>query len=135
MRNPLLTDGQKLQPLSVWKKELCGYTFEKNDINYCVLNCNLELKLELININTLPRKDYEREYKRLKRFKKIYGLKVNELAKIKFTTERTVYNNLQKFDIIPGISPLSIKFNQKIFLWNPLRNNIPSLEGNGRGGL
>lgn len=123
MRNPLLTDGQKLQPLSQWKRELRGYTFEKNDVNYNVLNCRLEVKFQLFNIDTMPRKDYMRDYMRdymkQKRFKPTPGLRVSELAQIKFCNKKTVLNNLNSFDLIPKYSPLSIKFNDKIWNWNP----------------
>ena len=132
MRNPLLTDGTKILLLSEWKRELRGYTFEKNDVNYNVLNCNLELKLELCNITTTPRRVYEREYKRLKRFQTIPGLKVSELAQIKFTTERTIYNHLNYFDLIPGTSPVQIKFNYKIFSWNPFRISSSPFQGEER---
>ena len=121
MRNPLLTDGQKLQSLSAWKKELRGYCIEREDINYNVLNHNLDIKMQLFNVDTLPRKDYICNYRQQKRFKKIEGIRISEVAKIKFTNRQTVYNHLQKFDIIPGTSPLSIKFNNKIFNWNPLK--------------
>lgn len=119
MKNPLLTDGLRTLPLSRWKKELRGLVFEKIDNIYLVQNYNFETKVKLVNIETCSRKEYMRAYMGQKRFKHIPGLKVSELAQIKFTSRMNVYKNLQKFDVIPGTSPALIKFNQKIFSWNP----------------
>jgi len=115
MRNPLLTDGITTKPLSEWRKQYHGYAIEKNDTQYIIQNCHFTIIATLTNINKVPQKQYYREYRARQRFKLQQGLKINELAKIKFTTRQTIYNNLEKLDLIPNSSPLQIKLNSKIF--------------------
>ena len=117
MRNPLLTNGQRTMPLSQWKRELRGLTFERDDVNYHVLDHNLHIRERLVNISTTPRKQYMRQYMKQRRFHP--GVKVSELAQIKKVNRTTILRHLNKFDIISREPLILIKYNYKIFNWRP----------------
>ena len=47
------------------------------------------------------------------------GITLRQVAIIRKTSYQSVWNNLNKFDIIPGIKPVTLKFNQKVIEWVP----------------
>jgi len=126
MRNPFLTNGQQTRKLSEWRKQFRGLTFEREDVNYNILDCNLQVKEKLINISTTPRREYERCYKQRIRTKRQKGLRVCELAQIKKVNRSTILRHLNKFDIISR-TPTLIKFNSKLWSWNPHSINHSSI--------
>lgn len=65
------------------------------------------------------RTEYFRLYYKEHRRKYKNGITLRQVAIIKKTSYKSVWKNLNKFDIIPDTHPVQIKFNKKIFQWFP----------------
>jgi len=123
--NPLLTDGERTKPLTEWKRWAAdqGLVFEREGSAARILAAgSLRVHLEL-HSDTPPRREYMKRYRALHN-EFTPGIKVGELAKIKFVSRITVYRNKEHFDVVPGSHPRLLKFNEKIFNWNPQKRSF-----------
>lgn len=106
----------------------CGGTDFKRDYNiiYCGV-CNFRITGELRkNISQLIPKNFDKKLYNKKYYEEkrgmMPGVSIKQAAIIKHCSVNTIRRNIESFDIIEGLKPVRLRFNNKFLSWQYVKN-------------